>query len=82
MSKPFMSTTFAGFPDFLVKRVIQLKNLEEGAISNNNARVLLRDNGVTILNFGNPWVAGAVDDNAIVQEMCDTLQRWAYVVFI
>jgi hypothetical protein len=77
MAKPFMSTTYAGFPDLLVNRVKHLKNLEEGPVGDASARHLLRANGVSVLNFGNPWTGDVAPDEAIINEMCDTLGLWA-----
>jgi hypothetical protein len=77
MAKPVITTTFCGFPDMLVDRVLLLQKIDHVAEHKAWARRHLAQNGITVLNFGDPREADIVDDD-IVEEMRITLNEWTY----
>jgi hypothetical protein len=85
MGKPIISTTFAGFPDMLVDRVIRLKKMtstQSGVDTKQWARNHLHYSGISVVNFGDPyykdqWNLDARDDPSIVKQMSEVLSGWA-----
>jgi hypothetical protein len=71
MSKPVMTSTFCGFGDMLVDRMISQRVYikgEKNEDDKNWARSHLADNGVTVLDFGDPWAVKIGEDWASTEE--------------
>jgi hypothetical protein len=81
MAKPVITSTYCGFPDMLVDRILNLWKMDYGTEHKALAREHLDRNGITVLNFGAPREADFVGDDYIVEEMRITLRDWAYVSF-
>jgi hypothetical protein len=86
MGKPIISTTFAGFPDMLVDRVIRLKNLIGPNYADVDTKKWAREHlamsGISVVNLGDPYYEGRWNSVArnspnIVQQMSEVLRQWA-----
>jgi hypothetical protein len=81
MKKPIMTTTFCGFPDMLVSRLLFLLKMDGSLENAASARSLLARYGVTVLNLGDP-MGTSVGEEVVVSEMAQTLRNWTEYVFI